>query len=76
MLAIGPVPALIIVFSLCKLEIYSTFPDGRRRPGFEAECEEWISACNNTGLVGKAWQPITEVNEDQSPDSTEAPATL
>lgn len=43
---------------------------------FEAECEEWISVCNNTGLVGQAWQHITVVNEDRSPDSTVAPASL
>lgn len=42
----------------------------------EAECEEWISACNNTGLVGQAWQRITVVSEDQSPDSTVAPARM
>lgn len=32
----------------------NTFLDASEWPGFEAECEPWISACNNTGLVGRA----------------------
>jgi len=32
----------------------STFTEGNSLPGFEADCEEWITGCNNTGLVGRA----------------------